>query len=294
MGAGAGSDGDGQVMRDQAAKDELEMLVGMIRSNGNEVDKQQAAIWMMSEDKDPAAQTKRQARCVKLGCVKPLIKMVDVGGEETKWRAARALVQIAFDNEQETKWRAARALVQIAFDNEQATEAIMTAGAVTVTTDKLKDLEGCTDRVKEALMQLLAQICDTFYSAHHAVLGTGTAYTYTEKQAALMQLLAQICDTFHSAHHAVLGTGVLEFLMMMLRSITIPQMVKKAAVNVIFSLSLSEVGRSTLLKMDAVSALAAVNVIFSLSLSELGRSTLLKMDAAASALSPPVPRPPGI
>ena len=31
----------------------------------------------------------------------------------------------------------------------QTTEAIMSAGAVTVTTDKLKDLEGCTDRVKE-------------------------------------------------------------------------------------------------------------------------------------------------
>ena len=43
MGSGTESDGLGQEMGGQAAKDELEMLVGLIRSNANEVDKQQAA-----------------------------------------------------------------------------------------------------------------------------------------------------------------------------------------------------------------------------------------------------------
>jgi hypothetical protein len=190
------------------AKNELEVLVSTLKSNSSEMDKQIAAhkVWMMGEDKDPAVQARRQLRCVKLGCVRPLLRLVDQGSEETKWRASRALVQVAFEN-------------------RQTTETIVSSGAVKVVTGKLKDLEGCTDRVKEALLQLLSQIC----------------------------------DLLEEEHPAVVASGIVEFVIIILRSITIPPPVKKAAVNVIFALSLSESGHSALLKLDAATALVPIS-----------------------------------
>ena len=94
----SGQDGFQRVESAENAKNELEVLVSTLKSNSSEMDKQIAAhkVWMMGEDKDPAVQARRQLRCVKLGCVRPLLRLVDQGSEETKQRKEKTRQALAY------------------------------------------------------------------------------------------------------------------------------------------------------------------------------------------------------
>jgi hypothetical protein len=62
------------------------------------------------------------------------------------------------DGNEESKWRAARAMVQLAFGNEDTSTKLADLHAIKHAAVFIKDMDGCTNRLKEALLQLICNI----------------------------------------------------------------------------------------------------------------------------------------
>ena len=156
-----------------------------------------------TQDRDEEAA--RQLAIVNANATKGLLGMIKKGDEESKWRSTRCLVQLAFGNEETCK-------------------IISSTKAILAAADLVKNLEGVTDRVKEAALQLLNN-------------------------------LAANCP---DCHKTIIATEVLTHVNALLRSITIPDPVKRAGVGVVYAMSTSETGRAELMELDAVSTLVPI------------------------------------
>eukprot|EP00961_Rhodomonas_salina_P201247 2714741-Rhodomonas_salina.3 len=93
---------------------QVEAQIVVLKSAANEVQKQEAAqkLWTLAESRNREEEVARQGYIIKEGAAKPLIGLLKEGNEESKWRAARALVQLAFGNE-ETSTRLSKTKVAI-------------------------------------------------------------------------------------------------------------------------------------------------------------------------------------
>lgn len=186
---------------------QVEAQIVVLKSAANEVQKQEAAqkLWTLAESRNREEEVARQGYIIKEGAAKPLIGLLKEGNEESKWRAARALVQLAFGNE-ETSTRLSK------------TKVINTVAKV------LQDLDGCTDRIKETSLQLLNNIASNCWTCHEAII----------------------------------AADILGHVIVILRSITVPDPVKRSAVNLVFSLSFTEEGRAALMEVDAAACLVPI------------------------------------
>ena len=69
-----------------------------------------------------------------------------------KTSAPKSLVTMMKRGDEESKWRAARCLVQLAFGNPDSCEILAKTKAIPAAADLVRNLDGVTDRVKEAAL----------------------------------------------------------------------------------------------------------------------------------------------
>ena len=138
-----------------------------------------------------------------------------------KSAAPKHLINMMRKGDEESKWRAARCFVQLAFGNPETCKMLAGTSVIVTAADLVKNLDGITDRVKEAALQLINNIASNNLDCHKTVI----------------------------------STEVLTHVNAMLRSITIPEPVKRAGVSVMYALTFSEMGRNELMELDAVSSL---------------------------------------
>lgn len=141
-----------------------------------------------------------------------------------KSSATKHLINMMKRGDEESKWRAARCLVQLAFGNEQTCDILAGSKVIVTASDLVKNLDGITDRVKEAALQLINNIASNNLTCHKTVI----------------------------------KTEVLTHVNAMLRSITIPEPVKRAGVSLVYAMTLSAEGRAELMELDAVSTLVPI------------------------------------
>jgi hypothetical protein len=141
-----------------------------------------------------------------------------------KSSAPKHLVNMMKRGDEESKWRAARCLVQLAFGNEEVCKIMSGSKIIVAAADLVKNLDGITDRVKEAALQLINNIASNNLDCHNAVI----------------------------------KTEVLTHVNAMLRSITIPEPVKRAGVSLMYAITLSQDGRAELMELDAVPTLVPI------------------------------------
>jgi hypothetical protein len=141
-----------------------------------------------------------------------------------KTSAPKSLVTMMKRGDEESKWRAARCLVQLAFGNSKSCEILAKTKAIPAAADLVRNLDGVTDRVKEAALQLINNIASNNLDCHSTVV----------------------------------KTEVLTHVNAMLRSITIPEPVKRAGVSLVYAMTFTEEGRDELMQLDAVSTLVPI------------------------------------
>ena len=141
-----------------------------------------------------------------------------------KTSAPKSLVTMMKRGDEESKWRAARCLVQLAFGNSKSCEILAKTKAIPAAADLVRNLDGVTDRVKEAALQLINNIASNNLDCHNTVV----------------------------------KSEVLTHVNAMLRSITIPEPVKRAGVSLVYAMTFTEEGRDELMQLDAVSTLVPI------------------------------------
>ena len=145
----------------------------------------------------------------------------------TKRGAAKHLLAAVKKGNEETQWCAARVLVQLAFANEETSKLLVSnakgPALISTVATQIKKID-TTDRVKETLFQLLNNIATNNWDAHEAII-----------QEEIIS-------------HAIAT----------LKSVRAADSLKRAAVNFIYSLSFSSVGRESLLDNDVVGALIPI------------------------------------
>lgn len=153
-----------------------------------------------------------------------------------KSSAPKHLVNMMKRGDEESKWRAARCLVQLAFGNEEVSTLMSGSKIIVAAADLVKNLDGITDRVKEAALQLINNIASNNLDSHKLVI----------------------------------KTEVLTHVNAMLRSITIPEPVKRAGVSLMYAITLSQDGRAELMELDAVPTLVPIIRSNKLTLNSIG------------------------
>ena len=201
-------DPTGVVLPDDFSEQVASQLVAVGGANDKTMQEGAYNLWMLAAAKDRAEEAARQNAIIKAekaSATRHLLSMMKKGDEESKWRAARCLVQLAFNNAETCKFMAGTKVLVVA-------------------ADLVKNLDGITDRVKEAALQLINNV----------------ASNHTD------------------CHKTVIATDVLPHINAMLRSITIPEPVKRAGVSVVYAMTMSIIGRSELMELDAVSTLVPI------------------------------------
>ncbi len=67
------------------------------------------------------------------------------------------------DGNEESKWRAARVIVQVAFGNSETSTKLADLHVIKHAGGFLKEADNCTNRLKEALLQLVCNVASNYW-----------------------------------------------------------------------------------------------------------------------------------
>ena len=149
-------DPTGVVLPDDFSEQVASQLVAVGGANDKTMQEGAYNLWMLAAAKDRAEEAARQNAIIKAekaSATRHLLSMMKKGDEESKWRAARCLVQLAFNNEETCKFMAGTKVLVVA-------------------ADLVKNLDGITDRVKEAALQLINNVASNHTDCHKTVIAT--------------------------------------------------------------------------------------------------------------------------